>query len=121
MPVDFTREDIREGLKQVYDPEIGINIVDLGLVYDADIADNGENDYMKRSGKDQEPGYVVNGEAIQRSRLRVDARKWLLSKLAPKKYGDKIETTLQGPDGGAIQVVGRIERAIIKPSENTKA
>ena len=42
MPVDFTREDIREGLKQVYDPEIGINIVDLGLVSDADIADIGD-------------------------------------------------------------------------------
>lgn len=35
MSVDFTRDDVREGLKQVYDPEIGINIVDLGLVYEA--------------------------------------------------------------------------------------
>jgi len=36
-------------------------------------------------------------------RVRVDPRKWLLSKLAPKKYGDKIETTHQGPDGGPVQ------------------
>jgi hypothetical protein len=36
-------------------------------------------------------GHVaVNGEAINRSRLRVDTRKWLMSKMAPKKYGDKI-------------------------------
>ncbi|CAN5792777.1 metal-sulfur cluster assembly factor [soil metagenome] len=42
MSVTFTKEDIREGLKLVYDPEIGINIVDLGLVYDADISDNGD-------------------------------------------------------------------------------
>ena len=42
MPVAFTREDVREGLKSVYDPEIGVNIVDLGLVYDADVADNGD-------------------------------------------------------------------------------
>ena len=34
---------------------------------------------------------ITNGEAIQRSRLRYDARKWLISKLHPKKYGDKIE------------------------------
>lgn len=32
---------------------------------------------------------VVNGEAVQRSKLRVDARKWVLSKLDPKKYGDR--------------------------------
>lgn len=36
-----------------------------------------------------------NGEdsknAIARARLRVDTRKWLMSKMAPKKYGDKLE------------------------------
>ncbi len=39
MTVTFTRDDVREGLKQVYDPEIGINIVDLGLVYDVNISE----------------------------------------------------------------------------------
>ena len=34
-----TVEDVTEALKNVYDPEIGINIVDLGLVYDAEIDD----------------------------------------------------------------------------------
>ena len=42
MVAQFTRDDVREGLKTVYDPEIGINVVDLGLVYDADIAENGD-------------------------------------------------------------------------------
>lgn len=42
MAVAFTRDDVREGLKSVYDPEIGINIVDLGLVYDAEISENGD-------------------------------------------------------------------------------
>lgn len=41
MTVAFTPDDVREGLKNVYDPEIGINIVDLGLVYDTDVAENG--------------------------------------------------------------------------------
>lgn len=42
MAVAFNKDDVLEGLKNVYDPEIGINIVDLGLIYDADIADNGD-------------------------------------------------------------------------------
>jgi len=38
----FTDEQVIENLKNVYDPEIGINIVDLGLVYDVDVADAGD-------------------------------------------------------------------------------
>ena len=37
-----------------------------------------------------------NTEWISRSRLRVDSRKWLMSKLAPKKYGDKLEADVKG-------------------------
>lgn len=36
-----TKEQIFEALKPVQDPEIGIGIVDLGLIYDAIIDDNG--------------------------------------------------------------------------------
>ena len=48
--------------------------------------------------------YIVGGEAridgntVQRSRLKIDARKWALSKMNPKKYGDKIEATIEGGD-----------------------
>jgi metal-sulfur cluster biosynthetic enzyme len=34
-----TKEEILETLKQVQDPEIGLSIVDLGLVYGVDIDD----------------------------------------------------------------------------------
>lgn len=33
----------------------------------------------------------VDGEAIQRSKLKIDARKWVLAKMNPKKYGDKLD------------------------------
>ena len=37
-----TKEEVFEALKPVQDPEIRIGIVDLGLVYDADISENGK-------------------------------------------------------------------------------
>ncbi len=39
---------------------------------------------------------VTNHNAIQRNRLQIDARKWVLSKMNPKKYGDKIDMTSGG-------------------------
>jgi hypothetical protein len=42
---------------------------------------------------------VVNQEAINRSRLRVDARKWIMSKIAPKTYGDKLDLNHSGSIG----------------------
>ena len=57
-----------------------------------DIADDGSNDWMERFDKDEKCiGWQLNGEHVQRSRLRVDTRKWLASKLKPKKYGDRLE------------------------------
>jgi hypothetical protein len=41
----------------------------------------------------------TEGDMVERTRLQIDARKWLAGKLAPKKYGDKIEQTIQNPDG----------------------
>ena len=55
-----------------------------------EISDDATNDWMKRM-QGEEVVDVINHDHIARSRLRVDARKWLMSKLAPKKYGDKIE------------------------------
>lgn len=55
-----------------------------------DIADDATNDWMdKRFGETEVR--VIDNEAIQRSKLRVDTRKWLMSKMLPKKYGDKVE------------------------------
>lgn len=74
------------------------------------IADDGSNDWIFQNGDDEaREKYKLNGEAIARSRLRVDARKWVASKLLPKKYGDKIDHSLSGPGGGPIETVNRIE------------
>jgi len=68
-----------------------------------DIADDGANDYVERYTDDGAVTCVANPENIQRSRLRVDSRKWLLSKLVPKKYGDRVVNEHTGAGGGPIQ------------------
>jgi hypothetical protein len=52
---------------------------------------------------------VFDAVAVARNRLRVDSRKWLASKLAPKKYGDKVTNEHVGANGGAIQVASTVQ------------
>ena len=49
-------------------------------------------------------------QAIQKHKLQVDTRKWLLSKLAPRKYGEKLEVS----GDPANPLVQRIERVVVK-------
>ena len=56
------------------------------------IADDSTNDTQV----DQDGNIITNHDNINRSRLRVDARKWIASKLAPKKYGDRLEVENSG-------------------------
>ena len=65
-----------------------------------EIADHKRDDYMV----DEAGKLVPDLEHIARSRLRIDTRKWLLSKVLPKVYGDKIITEITGKDGGAIEM-----------------
>jgi hypothetical protein len=61
-----------------------------------EIADDGTNDFMKKQIGEGLEIEVLNSEHIQRSRLRIDTRKWMLSKLNPKKFGDKVDLTSAG-------------------------
>jgi hypothetical protein len=63
-----------------------------------EIADDGTNDWMQKNDPEN-PGYTLNGEHIQRSRIRLDTRKWALSKLKPKRYGDRIQQDVTLPEG----------------------
>lgn len=54
-----------------------------------EIADDGTGD----TWKNEDGLEMVNHDVIARSRLRVDTRKWLLSKILHKKYGDKLDLT----------------------------
>lgn len=52
------------------------------------IADDCSNDFYTDDGN-----LRIDHDAIARSRLRVDARKWLASKMFPRKYGDKLDVS----------------------------
>ena len=61
-----------------------------------EIADDGTTDYVTKVGRNGTEYEAVDQEHIQRSRLRVDSRKWLMSKLAPQKYGDRVDVEHSG-------------------------
>lgn len=64
-----------------------------------DIADDGTHDYDKKITKDGDEVLSFNKENVERSKLKVHARQWRLSKLNAKKYGDKIEQTHKADAG----------------------
>jgi len=71
-----------------------------------EISDDGSRDYVETG---EEGGVRVDHDHIARSKLRVDSRKWLLARLAPRKYGDRIATELSGPNGAPIDVKTKLD------------
>ena len=80
-----------------------------------DIADNASNDWMATNDPENS-GFKLNGEAVARSRLRVDTRKWMSSKLAPKLFGDKLthandpENPLPDGSGAVDKLAAALDR-----------
>jgi hypothetical protein len=66
-----------------------------------EIADDTSNDYSDVTDEKGAAGATrLNTEHVQRSRLRIDSRKWVAAKLKPKKYGEKVSQEISGPGGG---------------------
>jgi hypothetical protein len=74
-----------------------------------EIADDGSNDTYE----DADGNKRVDHDHIARSRLRVDTRKWLLSKALPKIYGDKVAVT--GAEGGPVSIV--VQSGVPRPAD----
>jgi hypothetical protein len=67
-----------------------------------DISDDGTNDYMELQDKSGVDYIKVDQEHIQRSRLRVDSRKWIAAHLLPRVYGDSQQVKITNADGGPV-------------------
>ena len=65
-----------------------------------DIADDSSRDVVVREDGTES----ANSEFINRSRLRVDSRKWLLSKMSHTRFGDKVEKQADGSSSVSLQV-----------------
>lgn len=65
------------------------------------IASDTSRDYQP----DGKGGVKSDNTSVQRDRLRVDTKKWLMSKVAPKEYGDKLQQELSGKDGEKLNIV----------------
>lgn len=80
-----------------------------------DIADDSRNDWLLRENtRTGETFVALNDEAVARSKIRIEARKWLMGKMKPKKYGDS--TFLKGDKNNPINVTlaGRLDTAVNK-------
>jgi len=63
--------------------------------------------------EDEEGNQTINHNIVQRNRLQIDARKWMLGKMNPKKYGDKTDITTNGKEIQNVPTTMQIE--IVKP------
>jgi len=83
-----------------------------------EIADDDKGDYGFKEGSDKDGEGAkpcILPDNIQRAKLRVDSRKWIASKLFPKKYGDKVTNELTGPGGSVPNFV--VSVTLVKPND----
>ena len=70
-----------------------------------DIADEKIDDFII----DEEGNKRPNPDTVQRSKLRVEARKWIAAKLKPKKYGEKIDHNIGGQKDNPVRIGGSLK------------
>lgn len=84
-----------------------------------EIADDATNDWVERQ-TNRETITVVDSEHINRARLRVDTRKWLMAKLAPRKYGDFKTLEHQGKVEIHVKRITLVDQGAVKKKKARK-
>jgi hypothetical protein len=85
-----------DSLKELYNyaREIRSDTLFEEIIVIADTTEEGIK--IKETAKGTE---ILKGDMTDHRKLRVDARKWVVSKMNPKKYGDKVEIDHSSKDG----------------------
>jgi hypothetical protein len=112
-------KDDREGFKARYweAREIGFHsIADQAL----GIVDDRRNDWIVRRREDGSTEAILDPERVNRAKLRVKTRCWLLSRMLPKAFGDRLERAArQQADNGLAEMIKLIDgRSRGLPSED---
>lgn len=99
-------EPDKDEFRKLYD---AARLAQADLYFDEiiEIADDGTRDYqVGADGKE-----AIDHDHVQRSRLRVDARKWAIARMNRTKYGERVDNRISGPDGGNLTFnIVRVER-----------
>jgi len=86
--------------------DMGLDVMADDVIAIADTPVEGTKTATKEWGTE-----TTKADMIDHRKLRVDTRKWYLSKLAPKRYGDKQAVEVTGADGGPIAHVDETSKA----------
>jgi hypothetical protein len=92
MITDWVREDARFAVIYAHARELQADHFAVEII---EISDDGSNDWMERELASGAIVTVPDHEHVNRSRLRVDVRKWLMAKMAPKRYGEKMQVDVR--------------------------
>ena len=85
------------------------------------IADDTSEDWTLRTRPNGQVVPALNDEHVRRSQLRIQTRQWLLSKMMPARFGDRVETQLSGPGGGPVLVEASISARMLASLDQLRA
>jgi len=91
----ITHEDTAPGFSEQYTKAKEM-MIECYASEIAEIADDSTNDFYEKALKNGEVVVVGDNEMVNRARLRVDTRKWICERLAPKQYGPKSDLNFSG-------------------------
>lgn len=95
---DEARKDFRDQYARAREAQADLLVDELRDI--ADTPQLGTKTVSKATGTE-----ITEADMIEHRRLQVDARKWLAGKLAPKKYGDKMDVEHGGSVGVTVEIV----------------
>jgi hypothetical protein len=113
-------EEFREQYARAKEEAADLMVEDM-----LDIADETSKDIIETKDRDGNvTGQKLNKEAVLRSRLKVDTRKWIASKLKPKKYGEKLDLSSGGKpinhSASTAEIVSTVN-AILEAGKNDQS